>query len=183
MPCSPSGESNGSTRTRKVTPSLAGSSNGAAYFATLENTGDKPDRLLRASTPAAASVELHNMGMDPQGVMRMREVDAIALAPKASIRMRPGMGFHLMLIGLRQPLKEGATFPMTLTFERAGKAEVKVVVQSPRADAPSRHAHALTNACAAAAYFARARSASLMPADTSTSAGSVFKVAAASRSL
>ena len=124
-----------------ATPSLAGSSNGAAYFATLENTGDKPDRLLRASTPAAASVELHNMGMDPQGVMRMREVDAIELAPRASIRMRPGMGFHLMLIGLRQPLKEGATFPMTLTFERAGQVEVKVVVQTPRADAASAAMH------------------------------------------
>ncbi len=124
-----------------ATPSLAGSSNSAAYFATLENTGDKPDRLLRGSTPAAASVELHNMGMDPQGVMRMREVDAIALAPKASIKMRPGMGFHLMLIGLRQPLKEGATFPMTLTFEHAGKVEVKVVVQTPRADAGSAAMH------------------------------------------
>lgn len=124
-----------------ATPSLAGSSNGAAYFATLENSGDKPDRLLRASTPAAASVELHSMGMDPQGVMRMREVEGIALAPKASIKMRPGMGFHLMLIGLRQPLKEGATFPMTLTFEHAGKVEVKVVVQTPRADAASGAMH------------------------------------------
>ncbi len=124
-----------------ATPSLAGSGNGAAYFASLENTGDKADRLLRASTPVAASVELHTMGMDPQGVMRMREVDAIALAPKASIKMRPGMGFHLMLVGLRQPLKEGATFPMTLTFERAGKVEVKVVVQAPHADAASGAAH------------------------------------------
>ena len=124
-----------------ATPSLAGSSNGAAYFATLENTGAKPDRLLRASTPAAAIVELHDMAMDAQGVMRMREVDGIALAPKAAIRMRPGMGYHLMLIGLRQPLKEGATFPMTLTFEHAGKVEVKVVVQTPRADAASGAMH------------------------------------------
>jgi periplasmic copper chaperone A len=116
-----------------ATPSLAGSSNGAAYFATLENTGDKPDRLVRASTPVAASVQIHTMGMDTQGVMRMREVDAIPLAPKESISMRPGQGFHLMLIGLREPLKEGATFAMTLTFEHAGKVEVKVVVQTPRA--------------------------------------------------
>ena len=114
-------------------PSLAGSSNGAAYFATLENTGDKPDRLVRASTPVAASVQIHTMSMDTQGVMRMREVDAIPLAPKESIKMRPGQGFHLMMIGLREPLKEGATFPMTLIFERAGKVEVKVYVQTPRA--------------------------------------------------
>ncbi|MGZ5186558.1 MAG: copper chaperone PCu(A)C [Caldimonas sp.] len=114
-------------------PSLAGSANGGAYLASLENTGDKPDRLVRASTPVAASVQLHTMGMDAQGVMRMREVEAIALAPKGSIAMRPGQGFHLMLMGLREPLKEGAKFPMSLTFERAGKVDVEVVVETPRA--------------------------------------------------
>ena len=116
-----------------ATPSLAGSANGVAYLATLVNTGDQPDRLVSASTPAAASVQIHTMAMDLQGVMRMREVDAIAVAPKESIRMRPGQGFHFMLMGLREPLKEGASFPMTLSFERAGKVDVKVVVQTPRA--------------------------------------------------
>jgi periplasmic copper chaperone A len=70
------------------------------------------------------------MAVDAQGVMRMREVDGIALAPQARIRMRPGSGMHLMLIGLKEPLKEGARFPMTLEFERAGRVEVTVVVQS-----------------------------------------------------
>jgi copper(I)-binding protein len=116
-----------------ATPSLPGTTTGAAYFSTLENTGTRPDRLVRAATPVAARVELHTMSVDAQGVMRMREVDAIALAPKASISMRPGAGFHLMLIGLKQPLKEGETFPMSLQFEHAGKVEVKVVVQAPRA--------------------------------------------------
>ena len=116
-----------------ATPSLAGSANGAAYLATLVNNGDKPDRLVRANTPVAASVQIHTMAMDAQGVMRMREIDAIAVAPKETIRMRPGQGFHFMLMGLREPLKEGATFPMTLSFERAGQVDVKVVVQTPRA--------------------------------------------------
>lgn len=124
-----------------ATPSLAGTTNGAAYIATLENTGTKADRLLRASTPVAAHVELHTMSVDAGGVMRMREIDAIELAPKASLKMRPGLGTHLMLIGLKQPLKEGATFPMTLQFERGGKAEVKVVVQTPRASAAATDMH------------------------------------------
>ncbi|MEO6363384.1 MAG: copper chaperone PCu(A)C [Caldimonas sp.] len=115
-----------------ATPSLAGSSNGAAYFVMLENTGSKADKLLRASTPVAARVELHSMAVDAQGVMRMREIDAIELPVKAQVRMRPGLGLHLMLVGLREPLKEGATFPMTLEFERGGRTEVKVVVQTPR---------------------------------------------------
>ena len=111
-------------------PSLPGTTNGAAYFATLENTGNSADRLLRASTPIATRVEMHTMAVDAQGVMRMREIDGIALAPHAKIRMRPGSGLHLMLVGLKQPLKDGTRFPMTLEFERAGKVEVTFVVQS-----------------------------------------------------
>jgi periplasmic copper chaperone A len=116
-----------------ATPSLAGTTTGAAYLATLENTGTSADKLVRASTPMAARVEIHSMAVDAQGVMRMREIDGIALAPKAKLQMRPGMGMHLMLVGLKEPLKEGATFPMTLQFEHAGTVEVKVVVQTPRA--------------------------------------------------
>ena len=115
-----------------ATPSVPGARNGAAYIATLENSGKQPDRLLRASTPVAARTELHTMSMDA-GVMRMREVDAIAIAPGTPIKMRPGQGFHFMLMDLKQPLKEGDTFPMTLEFERGGKVEVKVVVQVPKA--------------------------------------------------
>ena len=123
--------------------SLAGTSNGVAYLASLENTGATADRLLRASTPAASRVELHTMALDGQGVMRMREIDALALAPKATLRMRPGMGAHLMLIGLKAPLKDGASFPLRLVFERAGSVDVEVRVQQAKpADAPaSGHTH------------------------------------------
>lgn len=125
-----------------ATPSLAGTTTGAAYFAMIENTGATADKLVRASTPAAARVEIHTMAVDAQGVMRMREIDGIALEPKAKIRMRPGMGLHLMLVGLKEPLKEGASFPMTLQFERGGSVEVKVVVQAVKAgDAPGAHSH------------------------------------------
>jgi hypothetical protein len=126
-----------------ATPSLPGTTTGAAYFTTLENTGARPDRLVHAATPVAARVELHTMSVDAQGVMRMREVDAIELAPKATIRMRPGLGFHLMLVGLKQPLKAGQTFPLSLQFEHAGKVEVNVNVQAVRApDAmPGMHPH------------------------------------------
>lgn len=118
-----------------ATPSIPGTTNGAAYFASLENTGDALDKLTRAVTPVAERVELHSMSVDAQGVMRMREVDGIALAPKARIQMKPGSGLHLMLIGLKAPLVEGTSFPMTLEFERAGRVEVTVNVQAPKAGA------------------------------------------------
>jgi copper(I)-binding protein len=113
-----------------ATPSLPGTSNGAAYIANLENVGAAPDRLVRAATPVAARVELHSMAVDAQGVMRMREIDGVALAPKSQVAMRPGAGLHFMLIGLKAPLQSGTSFPMTLVFERAGTVEVTVVVQA-----------------------------------------------------
>jgi copper(I)-binding protein len=116
-----------------ATPSVPGTKNGAAYIATLENTGKQPDRLLRVSTPVAGRSEIHTMTQDAAGVMRMREVGEIALAPGAVIKMRPGGGFHFMLFDLKQPLKEGDTFPMTMEFEHGGKVELKVVVQVPKA--------------------------------------------------
>jgi len=124
-----------------ATPSIPGTSNGAAYLASLENTGAAADRLVRASTPMASRVEIHTMNVDAQGVMRMREIDGIALAPKAKVQMKPGMGLHLMLIGLKEPLKEDATFPMTLEFERAGKVEVKVIVGQPKPGGAAAEGH------------------------------------------
>jgi copper(I)-binding protein len=124
-----------------ATPSLLGSRNGAAYVVRIENQGDKADRLLKASSPVAQRVELHTMAVDASGVMRMREVDAIPLPAKSSLEMRPGTGFHIMLIDLKQPLADGNSFAMTLEFERAGKVEVKVVVQAPKskAEEPAMH--------------------------------------------
>jgi copper(I)-binding protein len=122
-------------------PSLTGASNGSAYLKLMENTGSRPDRLLRVSTPVAERAELHTMGVDDGGVMRMREVPAIDLAPGQPVAMQPGMGLHVMLMGLKQPLRDGESFPMTLEFERAGKVEVKVVVQQPKDGAASAAGH------------------------------------------
>ena len=116
-----------------ATPSLSGASSGAAYIAPLENTGAQSDRLLRASTPVAGMVELHGMSVDAGGVMRMRALDDVAVAHGTPIKMRPGQEMHFMLMDLKQPLREGDAFPMTMEFERGGKVDVKVVVQVPKA--------------------------------------------------
>ena len=114
-----------------ASPSRPGAANGAVY-ATIENAGAAPDRLLRASTRAAARVELHTMALE-SGVMRMREVEAVALPARQTVSMRPGQGFHLMLMQLTAPLKSGESFPLVLEIEKGGKVEVKVEVHEPRA--------------------------------------------------
>jgi copper(I)-binding protein len=100
---------------------------GAAYL-TIENQGKNADKLVAASSPVAKSVEIHTMSMEGN-VMKMREVTDIELKPAEIMDMMPGRGYHLMLLGLNQPLKAGDKFPLTLTFEKAGKTEVTVSVQ------------------------------------------------------
>jgi copper(I)-binding protein len=114
-----------------ATPTPPSARTGAVYFRTLKNTGREADRLLGARTPAAASVEIHRSTMDGD-VMRMRQIDALALPAGAEIKVRHGGELHLMLVDLKAPLKEGERFPIWLRFERAGEREVMVWVQQPR---------------------------------------------------
>lgn len=107
-------------------PTAPSQPTGAAYL-TIENNGNAADKLVAVSAPIAKSVEIHTMAMDGN-VMTMREVPSIELKPATKIAMRPGQGYHLMLFGLHQQLKTGDTFPMTLTFEKAGKTNVTVSV-------------------------------------------------------
>lgn len=100
----------------------------AGAYLSVENKGKDADKLVSASSPVAKSVEIHTMSMQ-DNVMKMREVPGIELQPGAKIAMKPGEGYHLMLIGLKQPLKAGDSFPLTLSFEKAGKTEVSVTVQ------------------------------------------------------
>lgn len=87
-----------------ATPSLTGVRNGAAYLRGIRNRGEQPDRLYGASTTVAARVELQRNTLDG-GVLRMDEVDAIALPPRAVTPLRHGGEYHLMLVDLNQPLK------------------------------------------------------------------------------
>jgi copper(I)-binding protein len=106
---------------------MPGQTSGAAYL-TLENTGKSFDKLLSVASPAAKSAEIHSMSMDGN-VMKMREVPHIELKPADKIMMKPGDGYHIMLIGIHQPLKAGDKIPLTLTFEKAGKAQVSAIVE------------------------------------------------------
>ena len=113
-------------------PSLAGVNNGAAYLRGIQNKGQQPDKLLSASSDVAARVALHRMRLDA-GVMRMREVPFIALPAGQTTLLRHGGEYHLMLMDLKRPLRDGDRFDMTLNFERAGRQTVRVWVQTPRA--------------------------------------------------
>jgi copper(I)-binding protein len=118
----------------------AGVSSSAAYV-TVHNGGRTADRLLGATSPAAASVSIHessNVG----GVARMRAAGALVLAPGAAIAMKPG-GLHIMLMGLKAPLRPGSRLPLTLRFQKAGNVQVSLPVLAPGSIGPAdgHHGH------------------------------------------
>jgi copper(I)-binding protein len=113
---------------------VAGQPGGA--FLKLDNAG-ADDRLLSAQTELASRTELHSMAMEGD-VMRMRQVDSIALPSGKTVELKPG-ALHLMLLGLKAPLKSGDKFPLTLRFEKAGEVTVTVNVEAAGADHSAHH--------------------------------------------
>lgn len=101
---------------------------GAAYF-TIENSGKADDALISVETDVAARAEIHTMTMEDM-VMRMRKLDRLSLPGGETAKVAPG-GLHVMLIGLKAPLKIGDRFPLRLTFGKAGSIEVSVLVETP----------------------------------------------------
>ena len=113
----------------RATPAKA--ENGVAYLTIRSPT---PDRLLSASSPVAKKLGLHTMEMAGM-VMKMRPLATLDIPAGQPVTLKPS-GEHIMLMGLNRPLREGQSFPLTLTFEKAGAREVTVAVEKPGAAGP-----------------------------------------------
>ncbi|WP_234685856.1 copper chaperone PCu(A)C [Bradyrhizobium monzae] len=109
--------------------------NVAGGYLTIENRGAAPDRLLSATSPAAAKVEIHQMTMQ-DGIMTMRQLDeGLVIPPDATVTLAPG-GEHIMFVGLAAPFEEGQRIPVSLIFQRFGKIETVFDVGSVGAKGP-----------------------------------------------
>ena len=113
----------------RATP--GGAEIGAAYLTIVAPQGD---RLTAVSTPAAKEAELHTMSMEG-GVMKMRPLEGLDIPAGQPVTLKPG-GNHIMLLGLTQPLREGQTFALTLSFDKAGRQQIVVPVEKAGAMAP-----------------------------------------------
>jgi periplasmic copper chaperone A len=109
---------------------------GGAYLS-IRNAGAAGDKLVSASADVSKSVELHEMKMEGT-VMRMRELSVIEVPAGKAVELKPG-GLHIMLMGLKAPLKEGDKFPLKLKFEKAGDVTVTVNVEGPGASHEMKH--------------------------------------------
>jgi copper(I)-binding protein len=109
-----------------------GAPTNAAVFMTI--TSARPDRLLAASTPVSKRTDLMTMA-GPSSAMSMKYLKAIDIPAGKPVSLN-ATGLHVWLADLKQPLKAGQSFPLTLTFEKAGKRVVTVSIVRPGAAAP-----------------------------------------------
>lgn len=115
-----------------VTPTGASVAGG---YGVIANAAAAPDRLISASSPRAARVEIHEMKMTGD-VMQMRAMESVVIPAGGSLALQPG-GNHFMFIDITAPFVEGESVPLTLTFENAGVVETTLPVR-PRTQ-PSSH--------------------------------------------
>lgn len=108
-----------------VRATVPGQNTAGAY---MELTCQTRCALLAVESPVAEKAELHTMSMDG-GVMRMRQLSKIDLPAKKSVKLDPG-GLHVMLINVKQPLKDGDKVPLTLTVQGAGDSKSVVTVDA-----------------------------------------------------
>ena len=109
-------------------------------FMKINNDTNAQDFLVGGNSPVAERVEVHTQVND-NGVMRMREVKGgIPLPKKAVTELKPG-SYHVMFMGLKQPLKEGETVPVTLKFKKAKPITVDVPVKNVPKAADDAHNH------------------------------------------
>ena len=112
----------------------AGAARDGVAYLTIANTSSTDDRLVGISTPVAKRTELHE-SVTANGVTRMLAIDGVALKAGSNVVLRPG-SYMVMLLDLTSPLKVGQTFPMTLSFEKAGQIEIMTKVEKAGAAGP-----------------------------------------------
>ncbi|MFZ4537561.1 copper chaperone PCu(A)C [Propionivibrio sp.] len=100
-------------------------------FMTIKNVGTADRKLVKADSPVAKTVELHSHTND-NGVMKMRQVKEIDIKAKGQAELKSG-SYHIMLIDLKQALKEGDIVPVTLTFDDGSTKKIDAPVKKPQA--------------------------------------------------
>ena len=110
----------------------------SAAFMLFDNKG-AADKLVSVTGTVAKEIQIHSM-VTEAGVMKMREINGLDIPANGKAELTPG-GYHIMLIGIADGLKEGTKFPLTLKFEKAGEITVQVVAEKPGAHDHAEHKH------------------------------------------
>ena len=99
----------------------------AAFF-TLYNDSGRPRTLVRVESDLAQRVEIHRHD-HIDGMMQMRQLPELTLAPEAREHFQPG-GLHLMLMGLTRMPREGEQVELTFIDDRGERVVAQLPVVS-----------------------------------------------------
>jgi hypothetical protein len=99
-----------------------------ASGAFFQITSAKDAKLVDVKCDVAMMCEMHEMAME-NNVMKMREIDSLVLPAGKTVELKPG-GFHLMLMGLKAPIKAGEEITLSLTIEGKDKKRETIVVKA-----------------------------------------------------
>ena len=108
--------------------------NAPVYFK-VHNTTDMEDAIVGATSPYAREVAVHQTRENALGVDVMQPVDGVTIPQGAKVALKPG-GFHLMMIGLQQPLKLGMEVPVKVEFKNSRAQYLRVQILGPRSMGP-----------------------------------------------
>ena len=98
------------------------SSKNTALFMTIVNKSDKQDSLISVKTDIAKMVMIHKT-VEENGIMKMKHVDNLFIPPHSEVKLKPG-GLHIMIMGLKRPIKEGEKVKINLFFKNSGNIEI-----------------------------------------------------------
>ncbi len=101
----------------------------SAAYMEIVNSGDQSDKLVGVETDISKKAEIHTTLME-NGTAKMRHVKEIEIPAGGSVKLRPG-GYHIMLIDLKDPLKESQKVTIKLKFLKSGEVKVEAPVKSP----------------------------------------------------
>ncbi len=110
---------------------------GSAAYLSIHNGQRTADRLLAVATPAAAKATIHTTST-AGGVVRMRAAGPLPVGAGQMVEMKPG-GMHVMLTGLKAPLRVGQQLPLTLRFQRGGLVRTSVPISLEGGGGGHRH--------------------------------------------
>lgn len=108
-------------------------------FAVFKNSDDKDHKVVKADNPLSKATELHTH-VNEDGMMKMRPVKEIDIRAGGETTLKPG-SLHIMLLDLKQPLKEGDIVPLTVTFEDGSSKKFDAPVRKIQTMAPMQMDH------------------------------------------
>ena len=109
-----------------------------ALYMTIKNEGSEDDVLVGVSSDIAKAAEIHETVVDDQGVAKMNMLQSIEVPSGNSVELKPG-GVHVMLIGIKAPLKSGEKVKVDLEFKGAGTVETEAMVMKPGTSSHDHH--------------------------------------------